>query len=255
MRTPLNLLILAPNEVATDGRVQVQDRRAEHLLTVRKVSVGDRIAAGLLEGLRGEALVVEIQPPQITLVLTCDPNTAPTAPATSMILALPRPKMLQRVLQSVASIGVAELDLTNSWRVEKSFLRSAKLEPENLRHQLLLGCEQGMTTWLPMLRIHPRFVDMLETRQSKPTPRRLLIADPSASQYLRPTDLAHADEEITIAIGPEGGWTARELTSLLQAGGEVFKLSERILRVESATSVALGQLELIRSMSRQSHLQ
>ena len=244
----MNLLILKPEEVTPDGRVKLQGRRAEHLLKVRRVNVGDRIVAGLLGGARGEATISEISPPRLTLELSVDGDAQASAPATSLILAIPRPKMLQRVLQSVAALGIADLDLTNSWKVEKSFLHSAKLSPENLHHQLLLGCEQGMTTWLPRFRIHQRFVEMLASRRPSEAGRRLLIADPTASHYFQPSDLNHRGENLTLAIGPEGGWTDRELESFRDAGGELFKLSERILRVESATSVVLGQLELLRSM-------
>ncbi|WP_178101944.1 16S rRNA (uracil(1498)-N(3))-methyltransferase, partial [Pseudomonas yangonensis] len=70
------------------------------------------------------------QPPPAKLPLT-------------LILALPRPKMLKRVLQTVSAMGVPRLVLVNSYRVEKSFWQTPFLDPEALREQLILGLEQA----------------------------------------------------------------------------------------------------------------
>ena len=75
----------------------------------------------------------------------------------ALLLALPRPKMLKRVLQSVTSLGVKQLYLLNSYRVEKSYWGSPLLQADKLQEQLLLGLEQACDTILPQ--VHLFFAD------------------------------------------------------------------------------------------------
>src|SRR5690606_28312505 len=89
------------------------------------------------------------QPPPAKLPLT-------------LLLALPRPKMLKRVLQTVASMGVPRLVLLNSYRVEKSFWQTPFLTPEAIREQLILGLEQSRDTVLPEVWIEKRFKPFVE---------------------------------------------------------------------------------------------
>ena len=87
----------------------------------------------------------------------------PPAPApVRLLLALPRPKALRRVLQGVAAIGVKHVVLLNSWRVEKSYWASPALAPAALREQLVLGLEQGGDTRLPRVELRRRFKPFVE---------------------------------------------------------------------------------------------
>src|SRR5690606_12322757 len=82
----------------------------------------------------------------------------------TLLLALPRPKMLRRVLQTISTMGVPRLVLLNSYRVEKSFWQTPFLEPAALREQLILGLEQARDTVLPEIIIEKRFKPFVEDR-------------------------------------------------------------------------------------------
>jgi 16S rRNA (uracil1498-N3)-methyltransferase len=69
---------------------------------------------------------------------------------------------------------------------------------------------------------------------------RLLVLEPTA-----PTPLGAALDRsagYAIAVGPEGGWTGRELTSLRKHGGVPVNLGPRILRARLAPVVAAAIL-------------
>jgi hypothetical protein len=51
---------------------------------------------------------------------------------------------------------------------------------------------------------------------------------------------------VEIAIGPEGGWIDRELETFQEAGFQPVRLGPWILRVETAVTAALAQIELLR---------
>lgn len=86
----------------------------------------------------------------------------PPPPPADLILALPRPKALRRILRLLAAVGVGRVDLVNAWRVERSYFASPALEPETIRRELVLGAEQGGVPRLPELRVRRFFVPFLK---------------------------------------------------------------------------------------------
>ena len=93
-------------------------------------------------------------------------NTPPPLPLT-LILAMPRPKMLRRTLQSISSLGVKQIYLINSARVEKSFWQTPFLGDEALQNELLLGLEQARDTVMPEIYQRKLFKPFVEDELSE----------------------------------------------------------------------------------------
>jgi RsmE family RNA methyltransferase len=238
----VNLVLLDPAELGSDGTARLAGRRAAHVAGVLRASPGDRIQAGVVGGRMGDAEVLAVSPSELVLRPALDREPPPPAPV-SLLLALPRPKILRKVLQAAASMGVKRLVLLGSWRVEKSYWASPHLAPEALREELLLGLEQGRDTVLPEVLLRRFFKPFVEDELAAvfPEPVRLLAhpadAAPLAAQV--PTGRRAA-----LAIGPEGGWTPYEADALRGRGFSPFSLGPRVLRVDAAVPYAVGQVEL-----------
>ena len=116
----MNLLLLHEADFIAVDRVRISDRRLQHLNTVNKASVGQTLRAGRLGGLQGQATLLSINSQVAELQINLQEQPPVKLPLT-LLLALPRPKMLRRTLQTIASMGVDKLVLINSYRVEKSF--------------------------------------------------------------------------------------------------------------------------------------
>ena len=67
----------------------------------------------------------------------------------TLILALPRPPMLKRILFSAAMLGIKKIIILNFNRVEKSLWNSSSLKPPAITEQLTLGLEQAKDTIMP----------------------------------------------------------------------------------------------------------
>jgi RsmE family RNA methyltransferase len=240
----VNLLLVDPAELASDATCTVRDRRALHLRTVLGAAVGAQVRAGVIGGGVGSALVLADDGVAITLGLTLtDPAPAPLP--IELVLAIPRPKVLTRVVEAAAAFGVVRIDLTNAWRVDKSYLRSPRLDPDALALAARLGAEQGATTHLPQIAIHRRLMALLDARWPGP-PATKLVAHPGAP----PIEAAMADTSpLVLAIGPEGGWIAREVETFVARGFAPVSLGAPILRVETAVAAALGQLLVLRRLA------
>lgn len=236
----VNLLLLEPAEVGPDGEALLSGRRARHVREVLRCGPGDRIAAGVVGGPMGQAEVLEASGDRLRLRAALDRPPPPPSPV-SLLLALPRPKILRKVLQAVAAMGVKRLVLLGSWRVEKAYWSSPLLAPEALREELLLGLEQGRDTAPPEVVLERFFKPFVEDRLDALLPGPRLLADPRASAPLEA--LPPPPGGVAVAVGPEGGWTPYEADALVARGFAPFSLGPRVLRVDQAVPFVVGQAE------------
>ncbi len=233
----MNLLLIAASELEAE-QVILRGRRLKHIREVHRANLGDRLRIGVIDGAMGEAELISVDADHATLKVSLNQAPPPPLPLT-LLLALPRPKMLRRILQSISALGVKELILFNSYRVEKSFWQSAWLEQSRIREQLILGLEQSRDTRLPVVQLEKRFKPFVEDRLPAMTQnKRCLLAHPISSHTV-PHQL---DEESLLVIGPEGGFIPYEIEKLQQAGFESFHIGPRIQRVETAIPLIIGKL-------------
>ncbi len=234
----MNLLLLDDADFVAADRVILRDRRLTHLQDVHRAESGDRLRVGRLGGLMGEGHLLRLEVNEAELQVSFDQAPPAKLPLT-LLLALPRPKMLRRVLQTVAAMGVPRLVLLNSYRVEKSFWQTPFLDPEAIREQLILGLEQARDTVLPEVIIEKRFKPFVEDRLPALAAGSLGLVGHPGPWPECPRALS---EPVTLAIGPEGGWIPYEVDKLREAGLNPVQLGERILRVETAVTALLARL-------------
>lgn len=223
---------------ASGDRIVLQDRRLQQLRQVLGARVDDSVRVGKLNGLMGEGRIISISDERAELQVSFSQPPPAKLPLT-LILAMPRPKMFRRILQHCATLGVAEIILINSYRVEKSFWQTPFLQPAQVEDNLLLGLEQARDTVMPRIRIEKRFKPFVEDDLPSIMANSLgLVAHPG--DY--PACPRAVSRPVTLAIGPEGGWIPYELEKLAEAGLQPVQLGDRILRVETAVTALIGRL-------------
>lgn len=148
--------------------------------------------------------------------------------------------MLKRILVDATSLGVKRICFINSYRVDKSFWSSPLLAPETIAEKCRLGLEQTIDTVLPQVTLHPRFRPFVEDElPAMVGGTRALVAHPAGDQEC-PRSVTG---EVTLAIGPEGGFIPFEIDLLHSAAGfEPVTLGPRILRVDTAVPALIGRL-------------
>lgn len=232
----MNLLLVDNAEINSEGLLVLRDRRLEHLRHVLKTQQGDSLRIGVVNGNTGHGEVLRINADEALLRVELR-NAPPTPMDLCVVLALPRPKMLRRVLRGLAEIGVKDIHLIHSYRVEKSYWQSPLLQASALEEALRAGLEQCMDTRLPTIRIHRRFRPFAE--DVLPTlcrGRDALLADPRATA---PFPVEPGVPGLLL-IGPEGGFIEFENDLMARAGARGVSMGPRILRVETALQSALG---------------
>jgi 16S rRNA (uracil1498-N3)-methyltransferase len=237
---PVNLILLDPGEVGTDGTVQLSGVRARHLVTVLKVAPGHTVRVGVLEGASGVATVTSLAAGSVQL--SCRLETmAPPRPPVDVLLALPRPKVMRRLWAQLAALGVGQIVLTNAARVERDYFDTHVVTPECYRPLLVEGLQQARDTRLPQVSIHKQFKVLIEDRLDRLFDRGLrLVADPRRETPLTEVVRQHAGERVLLAIGPEGGWNDFELNLLDAHGFQAVGMGPRTLRSDTACIALLA---------------
>jgi len=240
----MNQIVIRPEELGQAGDVVLTGRRAVHLRQVLRKAPGEQVRVGLPGGGRGAGAVRDLAADgSVTLRCTFDLPALPSTGIT-LVLALPRPKVLRRLFAPLAAWGVETLILTNAAKVERVYFDTHWLQPEQYEPLLLEGLEQSGETRLPEVRVVRRLKPLVEDELSAWPGTRLLLHPADDARRVTQAALARP---ILVAIGPEGGWTDYEVALFRAHGFTCMTLGPRILRSDIAVHGAMGILNSLLS--------
>ena len=232
----MNIILLTPDDWLDDRIAVLTDRRHQHVRSVIKAKAGASLKVGLIGGDRGSGRVLHSDDTETRLEISLDQPAPPRHPC-DVVLALPRPKMLRRVLRTIAEMGVVNLHIIHSARVEKSFWQSPLLSPEKVQAALMAGLERSGDTRCPIVSLHRRFRPFVEDQLPELIDNRICcIAHPDA-----PVGLGAQRNKAIVMLGPEGGFVPFEVELAQSIGAQPVHLGQRILSVDTAVTAALAR--------------
>ncbi len=236
----MNLILLEPDELQADGTALLSGNRARHVREVLKTAPGEEIRVGVVDGPMGVATVVE-DAKQLRLQCRLSDN-APPIPRVDLLLAMPRPKVMNRLWPVLTSLGVGRILVSNAWKTERNYFDTHVLDPEHVREGLIEGLQQARDTRLPQISVHKQFKKLVEDKLDSFGPYAArLVAHPGKGAFPSEKLAALAEgSRILLAIGPEGGWTPFELELLAKHGFSPVSWGPRALRTDTACAVLLG---------------
>jgi RsmE family RNA methyltransferase len=242
---------------------------------ILKKKAGDLVEAGKATdepfgpapGSLGQARIASLD--DSGMILEYAPSgEAPALAPLRLILGFPRPIQANRIFKDLVSLGIADIELTGTELVEKSYLESSFFRSREYRAPLIEGAEQAANPRLPRIGQHWTLKRCLDTFGGSGAREVAATGDsPGADEpdwrgglfiALHPVPGAQnlgaflssrttgASEEwrtgraITLAIGSERGWTPGEVGLLGEAGFTVCALGERILKTETASVAAVS---------------
>jgi RsmE family RNA methyltransferase len=233
----MNLLLLEPDEVR-NGVAILEGRRRRHLGEVLRAVDGDAVKVGVVGGEIGVGTILEIDRDRATLRIDLT-EPPPSALPLTLVLALPRPHTLGKVLATIAAMGCKRLVLIGAARVEKSYWQSKAVSEAELQRHLFLGLEQGRDTVVPEVQTFRRFRPFVEDELPA-------MVGESTGLVAHPVGASPCPREVqgpvVLAVGPEGGFVDFEIACFERAGLRAVHLGERPLRVEHAVPALLGRL-------------
>ncbi|MCK5686644.1 16S rRNA (uracil(1498)-N(3))-methyltransferase [bacterium] len=236
----MNLVILKTDDFIDHNIVRLKERRFKHLSQINRVKKNQKISCGLLNGKTGPGIIIAISNSFIEIKVDLK-NSPPEPLPLTLVLSLPRPKMLKRIIESVTSLGVKKIYLINSWRVEKSYWQSPLLDQNSLEKYMILGLEQSCDTILPKIHQKKLFTPFVKEELPLISEGNVCI---TAHPGVKKKCPAGVNKNIVLVIGPEGGLIDKEVKTLENIGFTTYNIGNRILRVETAVTYLISRLSL-----------
>ncbi len=242
----MNICLFSDDEIKKN--LPYKDERAEHIIKVLHKKAGDSFTAGIIGGQSGTAKIISVsQENGIEFEFSASGDGKPLT-CLEMIIGFPRPIQLKRLLRDIAALGVCRVHLTGTELGEKSYMKSTLVERGAAYKMLLDGTVQAGSTHVPELMLHKSLEECLAACAAGET-LKLCLDNVNPTCGLSQAMKNYSNGNVLAAIGSERGWTDRERRLLEQAGFIRCGMGARIMRTETAATVAgaiiLSELEII----------
>jgi len=227
--------------LAIGMRIALPESAAAHLLRVLRLAVGDTCVLFNGDGHDYDARIVAADRRGGEVEIVAMRAIGNESPLRIMLVqGIARGEKMDWILQKATELGVAAFVPVNSERSEvKLDGDRAARRLAHWRSVVIAACEQSGRTRLP--EVTPPELLAAALQRLSPEGVRLTL-DPEADDAI--AALQHpGDRPLVIAIGPEGGWSPRDRSTLADAGFTGLRLGPRILRTETAGLAAIAALQ------------
>jgi len=224
----------APALDAGDEMVALPRDEGEHLRRVLRLGVGDTVT--VFDG-RGHEWLAR--------VARAEAAAEPQVPVTVAQAVLKGDKM-DDVIRDAAMLGAAAIQPVVTTRAETTIaalMRGARVD--RWRRVALASVKQARRAVLPEIRVPLTLEHVLEEPASA---LRLMLVEPSALAEVEPLSAIQqlpVPADVTLFIGPEGGWTEHEWRSAQAHGVRLVRLGRRTLRADAVPVAALSVLQFL----------
>ncbi len=238
----MNIVLFEPAEITMP--LPPQDPRAVHVQKVLRRSVGDEFDVGLIDGPRGKAQIRSATDAGYSLEFSWSlPHAAP--PPTTVIIGLPRPQTARDILRDATTLGATGLHFVSTTRSDPNYSASSLWQSGEWRRRIVVGAAQAFATHVPSVTWTQSLRDAVATSVAS-SGKIVALDNYEAAAPLARLELPSADIPVTLLIGPERGWDAADRALFVAQQIPLFGLGERVLRTETATTVALALINAAR---------
>ncbi len=222
------------------GEVILDAEASRYVVKVHRQRAGQRILLfDPSSGLQGEAVIKLDRLPHIcALVEAVEAAPSSTMPVT-LAVGVGKSDKPDQAFRDVTAFGAEELVLVQAARsIAKADSKARTDRLLRVAQQVARQCGRAS---LPELRGPLCLKDVLE--QCPPDQLKLICAFHEEGRPLLDftSELARAPS-VLVLVGPEGGFSADELSTCLEAGCQAVDLGPFVLRTESAVSACLAVL-------------
>jgi len=215
------------------NRAWLTGSNAEHLARVLRAKPGqqfDIAAAGLLR----TGTVISISPDEVEFELG-EPLSSPPLPQISVFLSIFKFDRMEWAIEKLTELGVATIFPLVARRTEAHLAKAAEKRVERWRKITHEAAQQARRIEPPQI-ASPR---PLKSAIRSVEGARIVLSEVEESVSLK-LALGEARPPISVALGPEGGWTSEELLLFQESGWKAALLGNTILRAETAAIVAVA---------------
>lgn len=208
-------------------------RNAAHLARVLRARVGQQFDISVGSSVR-LGTITSLSDDRVEFSLAEELPAVAIAPI-HLYLAIFKFDRFEWAVEKCTELGVANITPVITRRTEPHLATAAAKRADRWRRIALESAQQSRRT------APPEISDPLKCKQALEAPgQRIVLAENEQQVLLRDLlESESAGREVSLAIGPEGGWTAEELTQFDQAQWQRASLGPTILRAETAAIAAV----------------
>ncbi|WP_127474868.1 16S rRNA (uracil(1498)-N(3))-methyltransferase [Microbacterium sulfonylureivorans] len=233
----LHFVLDEPTTAGPGDMVVLTGSEAHHAAAVRRVRVGEEVTVGDGRGAWLTGTCESVAPREVVIRVGSRTDSAPPRPRVVLVQALAKGDRDELAVQAATELGIDEIV---PWQATRSVSRwdAAKADKGRARWATIVreAAKQAHRAWIP--EVSP----LTTTKQlvARAAASRTLVLEPTGALRLTGTALAGEDRDVMLVVGPEGGIAADELDALEQAGAELVRLGDSVLRTSTAGPAALA---------------
>jgi 16S rRNA (uracil1498-N3)-methyltransferase len=209
--------------------------QAAHLARVLRATPGqvfDVVAGGFLH--RAEIASVSEQEVIFSLHEELESDTALPL---HLLLAVFKFDHMEWAIEKATELGISRLTPILARRTEKHLAQAAAKRAERWRRIAFESAKQSRRTTVPEIADPVHLKNALDQETS---PTRILLSETEQTTAITVALSRSPLTDIALAIGPEGGWTAEEMSLFTTLNWQPVTLGPRILRAETAAIAAIA---------------
>ncbi|MGE5927907.1 MAG: RsmE family RNA methyltransferase [Gemmatimonadota bacterium] len=226
------MIVLLPRGSARTGLTIPLDEEESHHLRVRRAEAGEIVELRDGAGLAGEG-VLEATGGAWAVTVTRAATMPPASGLTLAVGAGDRDRFLWLV-EKAAELGVSRIVPLETSRSAGVATRVRPAHLEKLGRRALEATKQSGAYWAPDIGELEPFGHFIAQVRSGAR----WLADTAGSTPAAPAG------EITVLVGPEGGFTPAERSAALEAGWTPVSLGSNVLRFETAAIAAAAHVAI-----------
>ena len=215
------------------NRAALTGEHARHLAQVLRAQIGQEfeISTGA-EVRRGR--VSSIHSERVEFELGNAIEQAVAVPI-SIALSIFKFDRMEWAVEKCTELGVAEIIPVMAARSEKHLVAAAEKRVERWRRIAMQAAEQSRRASPPEVTDPTKLKDLL----ARTGGARIVLSEVEENVMLKDA-ISAKPSSLLLALGPEGGWTERELSAFHDAGWMSASLGDTILRAETAAIAAVA---------------
>ena len=236
--------IYVDQPLKTGIEISLPQQAAAHVARVLRLRIGNPLVLFNGDGLDYACELIESGAREVRIRVRAAQTAAAESPLRiTLAQALARGEKMDWIVQKATELGVAEIVPLVTERSEvKLDTTRADRRVAHWRGVATGACEQSGRARIPAIHAPDTLPAWLRSLDPKQHETRLALLPDGE---IKPRELGRIENEVLLAVGPEGGFGESDIAVLRNAGFRALTLGPRILRTETAGVAAIAAMQTL----------
>lgn len=229
----MNIFYAPPSQIQ-NGFAELRDQEAIHASKVMRAREGDELVIVDGAGGRYRGPIQRITDESVQIEIEKEEKSAVPEPALILGMGIIKKRdRLEFAVEKAVELGALQICLFRSERSVKENVRLDRLETKALS-----AMKQSLRAWLPDINLYETLEELLD---AYPKAEYLAAHEKMDTEEKVVSAMKEVNEKVLLLVGPEGGFSSREIDLLKEKDAELISLGPNRLRTETAVVAFLSQ--------------